>query len=31
MEVFVKFFMSVAAGVVSYYVCKWLDGHARNQ
>ena len=26
----IDFMMSIAAGVVSYYVCKWLDGH-RNK
>lgn len=24
-ELFVTFFISVLAGVVSYYICKWLD------
>lgn len=23
----VSFLVSVAAGVVSYYICKWLDGN----
>ena len=26
MEMVVSFILSVAAGVVSYYICKWLDG-----
>jgi hypothetical protein len=24
-EMLIAFFISVAAGVVSYYICKWLD------
>jgi len=24
-EVFTSFLISVIAGVVSYYICKWLD------
>lgn len=27
MEIFLSFVVSVAAGVVSYYICKWLDRH----
>lgn len=23
----VSFFVSVGAGIVSYYICKWLDGN----
>ena len=23
----VSFLVSVGAGIVSYYICKWLDGH----
>ena len=26
MEIFVSFLVSVAASIVSYYICKWLDG-----
>ena len=25
-EILVTFLVSVLAGVVSYYICKWLDG-----
>ncbi len=25
MEMLVSFMLSVAAGVISYYICKWLD------
>nr|DAL87736.1 MAG TPA: SCIMP protein [Caudoviricetes sp.]DAM96363.1 MAG TPA: SCIMP protein [Caudoviricetes sp.] len=25
-EIFTAFLISVIAGVVSYYICKWLDG-----
>jgi capsular polysaccharide biosynthesis protein len=31
MEVVIAFFVSVAAGVVSYYICKWLDRHVKGQ
>lgn len=24
-EVTINFFATVAAGVISYYICKWLD------
>ena len=24
-EILITFLVSVAAGVVSYYICKWLD------
>ena len=27
MELFLSFIISVAAGVVAYYICKWLDGN----
>jgi hypothetical protein len=27
---FVSFLVSVAAGVVAYYACKWLDGKGRD-
>ena len=26
MEVLANFFVSVMAGVASYYICKWLSG-----
>ncbi len=29
MEVLFTFALSVAAGVVSYYICKWLDDQFR--
>jgi hypothetical protein len=25
-EVIISFLVSVAAGIVAYYICKWLDG-----
>lgn len=25
-EILVTFLVSVIAGIVSYYICKWLDG-----
>lgn len=31
MEILAGFLMSVAAGVVSYYVCKWLDRHGKGR
>lgn len=30
MYIFATFLVSVAAGVVSYYICKWLDGDDHN-
>ena len=24
-EILITFFVSVMAGIVSYYICKWLD------
>ena len=27
MELVTSFFVSVAAGIISYYICKWLDRH----
>lgn len=27
MDLGINFLLSIAAGVVTYYVCKWLDGH----
>lgn len=29
-ELIMTFFVSVAAGVVSYYICKWLDKNNRQ-
>ena len=26
MSIFISFLISVAASVVGYYICKWLDG-----
>ncbi len=26
MDVFTSFVVSVVAGIVTYYICKWLDG-----
>lgn len=26
MSILISFLVSVIAGVVSYYICKWLDG-----
>ena len=26
-----SFFVSVAASVAAYYVCKWLDGHGKGK
>lgn len=26
MDIFINFGISVAASVVGYYICKWLDG-----
>ena len=25
-EIVITFLLSIAAGVISYYICKWLDG-----
>lgn len=30
-ELLTSFFVSVAAGVVGYYVCKWLDRHGKGK
>ena len=30
MEVLVSFLISVLAGVISYYICKWLDGNTQT-
>lgn len=29
-ELFQNFLVSVIAGVVSYYICKWLDGNGHS-
>ena len=29
-EILVTFLVSVLAGVVSYYICKWLDGRRQT-
>ena len=26
-EQIISFIMSVEAGIIAYYICKWLDGH----
>lgn len=31
MYAFFNFLMSVAAGVVSYYICKWLDEQLKGK
>ena len=30
MQLLTTFLVSVAAGIISYYICKWLDGHDRD-
>ncbi len=30
MALVISFFISVGAGVVSYYICKWLDRNKRD-
>lgn len=25
-DLFISLLVSIAAGVISYYICKWLDG-----
>ncbi len=27
----INFFVSVIAGVVAYYICKWLDSHGKGK
>ena len=27
MNIIIAFLVSVTAGVVTHYICKWLDGH----
>lgn len=29
-EMLVNFFVSVGAGVICYYICKWLDRHSKG-
>ena len=31
MEYFIGFFVSVAAGIASHYICKWLDRHSKGK
>lgn len=31
MDIVINFTMSVIAGIVTYYICKWLDRHHREQ
>jgi hypothetical protein len=31
MTIVVEFAVSVAAGVVCYYICKWLDRHKKGK
>ena len=31
MNFIISFTLSVAAGVVSYYICKWLDGWLKGR
>lgn len=31
MDIFVNFLMSVAAGIVAYYICKWLSRHDNDK
>ena len=30
MDFLLTFFLSVAAGIVSYYICKWIDRHKKG-
>ena len=30
MEILVSFLVSVVAGVVCYYICKWPDRHSKG-
>ena len=30
MDILLTFFLSVAAGIVSYYICKWIDRHKKG-
>jgi len=29
-EVILNTFVTVAANVIGYYICKWLDGHGKG-
>ena len=31
MDILVGFFVSVAAGIASYYICKWLDRNSDSK
>lgn len=31
MTILITFLLSVAASIVGYYVCKWLDGQCKGQ
>jgi hypothetical protein len=31
MELLINFLVSVAAGILCYYICKWLDRHGKGQ
>lgn len=30
LDTFISFIVSVAAGIISYYICKWLDRHGKG-
>ncbi len=31
LEILISFLVSVAAGIISYYVCKWLDRRSKGK
>ena len=31
LEILTSIFVAVAAGVISHYICKWLDGHGKGK
>lgn len=31
MDIFFTFLVSIAAGIVCHYICKWLDRHRKGQ
>ncbi len=31
MEILLSFIVSVAAGIATYYICKWLDRHDQDK
>ena len=31
LAILISFLVSVEAGVVSYYICKWLDRHSKGE